>query len=153
MESTNLVGMREAARRLAQNPSTVSRQIATGIISDHGRVDAPLIDVEEARAARAARAGHLDRSKQCGSETPLYTGDGPAAAHLTEPDEDANEDDEETVGSVSTAAKRPSYTTARTAREGYQAKLAQFEYVERIGRLVDEGAVELDWTRGMRNPR
>ena len=77
MESTNLVGVHEAARRLARNPSIVSRPIATGIIPNHGRVNAPLVDVEE---ARAARAGHLDRSKQHEPEAPLYTGDAPAAA-------------------------------------------------------------------------
>ena len=77
----------------------------------------------------------------------------PRRRRLTEPDEDANEDDEETVGSVSTAAEQTSDNTARTARGGYQAKVAQFEYEERTGRLVDKGAVELDWTRGMRNPR
>ena len=56
-----LVGVRAAARVLEVSHSTVSRQIAAGIIPNHGTDAAPLVDVDEAREAR--RRG-LDRSKQ-----------------------------------------------------------------------------------------
>lgn len=53
-----LLGVRAAAAALGLAPSTVSRQLAAGIIPNRGTVEQPLIDVAEAAAARADRIDH-----------------------------------------------------------------------------------------------
>src|SRR5262245_5311276 len=138
----HLLGVRAAARELKLNPSTISRQIAAGIIPNRGTADAPMVNPAEARAARAA---HVDRSKQRGPNAPLFAGEVPAAApRPVEPVEDPDTDDDETASPATPPSDRLSYNTARTARESYQAKLAQLEYEERIGRLVPKSEVELE---------
>jgi len=67
-----LVGVREAARQLGVNPSTISRQVAKGIIPNRGTPRQPMVDLAEARQARAT---NLDLSKQRGSDSALH---GPA---------------------------------------------------------------------------
>src|SRR5262245_23925645 len=121
-----LLGVRAAARELKLNPSTISRQIAAGIIPNRGTSEVPMVDLKEARTAREA---HLDRSKQRGPSAPLFAGEVPAAApRPAEPVENPDTDQNEPAGPASTTGDRLSYNTARTAREGYQAKLAQLEY-------------------------
>ncbi|HEY3909454.1 MAG TPA: hypothetical protein VGM07_06145 [Stellaceae bacterium] len=58
-----LVGVNEAGRRLGVDAGQVSRQIKAGIIPNRGTADRPLVNVDEARQARAIG---LDRSKQRG---------------------------------------------------------------------------------------
>ncbi|BBK44136.1 hypothetical protein STVA_41560 [Allostella vacuolata] len=66
MQQAPLVGVRAAAAALGLAPSTVSRQLAAGIIPNRGSSAEPLVDVEEARAARADR---LDHGKAKGTRT------------------------------------------------------------------------------------
>src|SRR5579871_387393 len=49
-----LVGIREGARQLGISHTTLSRQVARGLVPNHGTATAPLIDLSEARKAREA---------------------------------------------------------------------------------------------------
>ena len=64
-----LLGVREAARELGVNPSTVSRQLRAGILPNRGSERAPKVCLSEARAARER---NLDQSKRRGPEAPLF---------------------------------------------------------------------------------
>ena len=116
----DLTSVREAARALGVSHSTISRQVASGIIPNRGTAERPLIDVEEARAARAA---HLYEGRQ-GSHAGRMVGDD----HVAEDGPEA-------------PAQAPDYRRARTAGEIYRAKLAELDYFERVGKLIDQAEV------------
>lgn len=120
------VGVREAARQLGVNASTVSRQVAAGIIPNHGTVAAPLIDVDE---ARRSRDDNLDRSRLRGAGTPLGLPFDVAAAGI---DGDAATDGVPDADKIS-------FQRVRTEREGFAAKRAQLDYEREIGLLLDKG--------------
>lgn len=104
--------MSEAARQLGVHKSTVSRQVANGIIPNHGTDDKPLIDVEEARRARELG---LDFSKQR----------APAPAAAPAPREDLG----------------PTYQGARGRREQALAEKAEIELKRLRGETLDRGEV------------
>src|SRR5690349_20190328 len=62
-----LVGVREAARALGLNASTVSKQVRKGIIPNHGTDTAPLINVAEAKVKRAERLNPLKARNRGGA--------------------------------------------------------------------------------------
>lgn len=57
----DVVGIREAAKALGVNASTISRQVAKGVIPNRGASGAPKVSIDEARRARAT---NLDPSQQ-----------------------------------------------------------------------------------------
>ena len=120
------MGVREAARELGVNPSTVSRQLRAGIIPNRGSERAPKVLLSEARAARER---NLDQSKQRGPESPLFASAGSVA-----PPEDSVDEPE---APASTSRREIDYSRARTVREGYLAKSAQLDLEERLGNLLD----------------
>ena len=63
---SDIVGVREAARQLNVNASTISRQLRAGIIPNRGTDRDPKVSVEE---ARRARQNNLDPSQQRGAHT------------------------------------------------------------------------------------
>ena len=127
----SLVGIRECARELGVNASTVSRQVRAGIIPNRGTKDAPLVLVSEARGARRR---NLDQSKQRGPGAPLFApadqeGDSTADVQSEAEDEPRAHGEGKRSGL--------DFNKARTAREGYQARLAQIELEDRLGNLLD----------------
>jgi hypothetical protein len=119
MDTTSLVGVSEAARQLGVHKSTISRQVAAGIIPNHGTDAQPLVDVEEAKRARAEG---LDRSKQRGQDAPLFR--------------ERRSPDDDDAGEAS-----PGYQAARTEREQINARRARLELERELGNLLDKGEV------------
>lgn len=145
-----LVGIRECARQLGVAHSTITRQMQAGILVNRGTAEAPLLDVEEVRAAREIA---LDPSKRRGAGAPLFDAaagwapparsqpqPGPAVP-ATEDGLDDGLDDVEAAPAAPSASKDLSYQKARTAREGYAARLAQIELVQRLGQVLDKREV------------
>lgn len=116
-----LMTVTEYAARTGLNKGTISRLVSTGVIPNHGMQGKPLIDPDE---ADAARAGNLDPSKtRAPSSVPAAqsaAADGPA------------------VGPSASG----SYTKARGIREAFAAKSAELDYKERVGQLLDREEVE-----------
>lgn len=145
-QGEELVGVTEAARRLAAlglriDKSTLSRQISKGLIPNHGTGRRPLVRVGEVQRSRLA---NIDPSMQRGEHSTLH-GDAPPAA---EPDPAPDAADEPALDFEADPPRqhgdpdRLSFNTARTAREAYQAKNAQLDYEQRVGKLLDRREVE-----------
>ncbi len=81
-----LVGISEAARRLGVHKSTISRQVAAGIITNRGTGQRPLVNVDQARGERAA---YLDEGMQ-GNHAGLLLGDSVTPGQAEE--EDTNDE-------------------------------------------------------------
>lgn len=141
-----LVGVSEAAKALGVNKSTISRQVAKGIIPNHAEPGSPpLINIDEARLARKT---DIDTSKSATRGVGLRAGDdlfeAPDEADAVLPDEPAAGPDKD----------RLSYNTARTAAVALQAQRAQLELMRELGQLVPASEVERaaqDHARGLRD--
>ena len=141
-----LVGISEAAKLLGVNKSTVSRQVAKGIIPNHAEPGRPpLVDPDEARLARTQ---NIDTSKSAtpglGLRQELFSAapvSGQSEMPLADDEDDADED--KAAGSDDTVDREKlSYNTARTASVAVQAKRSQAEYLREIGQLVATADVE-----------
>lgn len=199
MMGGDLMGVREAARAIGVNASTISRQIAKGIIPNRGTAERPMVSLSEARHARSTG---LDVSKQRGATSPLFAGTHPAPSqpartpaaprptytgaptgesprqrniaflndgseeplsieeqdeHLVELDQRAGappappREREEPKAAAAPAdaeteyrapRQQSAFAQVRTAREGFAAKNAQLDYLERRGRLVGQHGVQ-----------
>lgn len=133
----DLLGVRAAARELGVNASTISRQLAAGIIPNRGSAREPKVNLAEARAARDA---HLDPSKR-GNAAGRMLGEQPSNAATAEPAE-VQEGDQGEGQSGAPDAAPDGLRTARTTREGYLAQIARLDYEKRAGILVSRDEVE-----------
>lgn len=122
------VGLREASRLLTANGypishTTISRQIATGAIPNHGTDEQPRVIVDEVIRSRRA---NIDQSKQ---RTVLSLETNIA--------EEASGQEEQAP-----AAKRegPTFNHAKTATEAIKAQLLKIELEQKRGTLLDRGA-------------
>ncbi len=138
-----LVGISEAAKLLGVNKSTVSRQVAKGIIPNHAEPGRPpLVDPDEARLARTQ---NIDTSKSAtpglGLRQDMFSAP-PAPSGQSEMSL-ADEDEDEAAGADDPVDREKlSYNTARTASVAVQAKRSQAEYLREIGQLVATADVE-----------
>lgn len=134
-QAQELVGVSEAARLLDRNKSTISRQVAKGIIPNHAAAgQPPLINIEE---ARQALRHNIDTSKSATRGVGLRAGDDLFEA---EDDVEAALPDEPVAGGPD--KDRLSYNTARTAAVALQAQRAQLELMRELGQLVPASEVE-----------
>jgi hypothetical protein len=142
--SEELVGVREAARQLGVDPSTISRNVAAGIIPNHGTNEAPRINVEEARRCREA---FLDPNKR-GSHAGRLAGEDEAAAELEEPAGDAEE------ASTEPDPRAGALRDAKTEIAQTQAELARIQLEEKrgqVGKRADFEAAGFDAGRALRD--
>jgi len=100
------VGIRECARQLGVNASTISRQVASGVIPNRaGEGQQPKVLISEARSAREQG---LDRSKQRGADAPLLAFADRAPA-------------------LPRRSKELHFQAVRTQREAFRAREAQLD--------------------------
>lgn len=139
--TSHLVGVREAARQLGLNPSTISRQIARGAIPNRGTADRPMVDMDEARRARAE---NLDPSKQRGPNSPLF---GEAPPPPDPPDLEPTplaeaEDEDQPAPMPAPAASNDAYKRAATAEKQTKAAMGLLSLKRQAGALVGKAGVE-----------
>lgn len=121
-EPDKLLTVAQYARHAGIHRSTVSRQVAAGVIPNNAAPGKrPMIDAAEADAARAAGLDHGKRRirRQAGAKS--------ASASPNDGD---------------LALAPPTFSDARTQREQAQAGLAELNLETRAGRLVNRAAVE-----------
>ncbi len=133
------VTLTEAAAALGVHKSTISRQVSAGVIPNHGTARAPKVRVSE---ARLARAGAVDPAKQRGSGAPLFADPGEHGANGVRPSRSPDDAEDDDAPGTPPGPGGVSFTKARTAREAANARLAQIDLEERLGRLLDKREVE-----------
>lgn len=129
------VGLREAARLMTESGykishSTLSRDIASGAIPNHGTNKRPMVLVDEAIAARADNINQAMRREPPLSSTPAANGAGASNGHAA-------------GGEAAPADKprAPALNTARTASEAIKAQLLKIELEEKRRTLLDKAKV------------
>ena len=105
------VTLTEAAPQLGVHKSTLSRQVAAGLLTNRGTARRPMVDVDEARAQRAAL---LDPAKQ--EATGLFASRAPAGVEAD-------------------------YREAKTAGEILRTKRAELDYRREVGELCSRAEV------------
>lgn len=135
------VTLSEASKALGVHKSTISRQVAKGIIPNRGTHERPMVDIDE---ARAARSGNIDTAKS--SSLGLGLRDQPELrvkqnADAGESQQAIDFEDDGDAPAPSDSGKL-SYNTARTAAVAVQAKRQQMEFMREIGQLVSKADVE-----------
>lgn len=125
-----LVSVSECARRIGVHKSTISRQIAAGIIPNRNpQGTPPMVNPDEALAARRQNVDPLKSSS--------------AGIGLRFEDEAADEGfGMQSPMASSHAQQKLNYNAARTATEAIKAQQAQLDYLKNTGVLVEKAAVE-----------
>lgn len=156
---SELIPIREAARRLGVSDTAVRKAIKLGRVSVAGlnpNNDRPLLSWPEAQAQWLANSDGSKRSHVGGTglskERAKYdkappeialpvsgSGAGPGSGFVPPA---AAADDAGDVGR--TAAGGPSYAQSRAVREAYAARLQKLEYEERIGKLVSTEQLQVE---------
>lgn len=126
--AARLLGVREAARELGLNASTVSRYLARNPELNRGTDARPLVDVAELRDHRAGNVNFAMSGNHVGRL-------------LDDPD-----DDGEAVAPAPSGERRSpargTYSQAKAARETIQARTAQLVLEEKLRAIVSRSAVE-----------
>ena len=147
-EEEPLLGVRELARALNVNASTISRNFDSGLIVNRGLPGERKATLSEARAARA----NLDPTRLSAEV------EAARAAEAIDDDDDAEDlsgAGENGAGERrSPAAADPEYLEARRERAKIGTKLAQLEYEKAAGLVISKADVEavvIDATRILRD--
>lgn len=151
---TELVSIREAARRLGVSDTAVHKAIKTGRIDaprdedrdpSNGR---PRLPWPKAQRQYVANSDSSKRSHVGSQGSPVRANDPPPRVNLPTSDRMDEAPDigtEVPAGDSGRTARGPGYAQARAAREVFQAKLAKLEYEQRIGKLIDADEAKVAW--------
>lgn len=151
---SELIGIREAARRLGVSDTAVHKAIKAGRVTVAGRTeksDRPLVAWPQVETDWLANSDSSKRSHVGGTgKSPArekYAGTAKPSVKLPTSDQpDQVETPKATVGGDSLNSGQgtgPSFAQSRAVREAYQARLAKLEYEERSGKLVDAAEVKV----------
>jgi hypothetical protein len=129
----DFVGVSEYARRAGLNKSTVSRQIASGIIPvvGHDGRGRPLIDPE---VADTARARYVEQMK-----SPLFRAGSIGGSRMSIPAESG-----EGYANIN---------EAKATKASFDAKQSELDYLERTGKIVAKESIEQEAWRCARELR
>jgi hypothetical protein len=143
---SELIGIREAARRLGVSDTAVHKAIKAGRVKVAGRTptsDRPLVAWPQTQADWLANSDAAKRSHVGSRGSPRREADPKPAVKL-----ETNQRPEESqpVAMPSADGQRmaagPSYAQSRAVREAYQARLAKLEFEERSGKLIEVDKVK-----------
>jgi hypothetical protein len=141
---SELISIREAARRLGVSDTAVHKAIKAGRVSVAGKTDSgrPLMDWSDTGRRWLVNSDASKRSHVGSRGSPVRAQDAPRVDLPT-----SNRMDEGATagGEPGTGMRGGSYAQARAAREVFQAKLAKLEYEERTGKLIDADQAKVAW--------
>lgn len=148
---SELIGIREAARRLGVSDTAVHKAIKAGRVTVAGRTeksDRPLVAWPQVETDWLANSDSSKRSHVGGTgKSPArekYAGAAKPSVKL--PTSDQPDQIETPKGGGDNLAGQnmgPTFAQSRAVREAYQARLAKLEYEERSGKLVDAAEVKV----------
>lgn len=136
---SELIAIREAARRLGVSDTAVHKAIKAGRVQIAGRTqlsNRPLVEWPRVRDDWLANSDGTKRTHVGSRGSPVRANDPQPVVKLSSNTEDADS------GAASGPTTGPSLAASRAVREAYQARLAKLEYEERIGKLVNADEVK-----------
>lgn len=150
---TELVSIREAARRLGVSDTAVHKAIKAERIDaprDEDRDPAngrPRLPWPKVQKQYIANSDTSKRSHVGSQGSPVRALDAPRVKLPTSDrmDEGESLDAPPVAGDGPKSGRGPGYAQARAAREVYQAKLAKLEYEQKVGKLIDADEVKVAW--------
>lgn len=142
---SELISIREAARRLGVSDTAVHKAIKAGRVAIAGRTptsDRPLVAWPQVETDWLANSDTQKRSHVGSQGSPRRAADPKPTTKLaisSRPDEMLTPD------AMPGRATDPNYAKSRAIREAYQARLAKLEYEQKSGKLVDADEVKIAW--------
>lgn len=137
---TELIGIREAARRLGVSDTAVHKAIKAGRVEIASRTEKsgrPLVAWPQVQADWHANSDTSHRSHVGSRGSPRREADPKPAVALP-----TSGKLEESGAAPPGGGSGPSYAQSRAVREAYQARLAKLEFEERSGKLIDAAEVK-----------
>lgn len=147
-----LIGIREAARKIGINHSTLSRQVKAGLIRSHDGL-VKLSEVLDDRATNIDNSLWAHRKKDGGAAAAEVVHAPPQADDVVHapveasaevvhapPAGDEGEDDEDDDAEVIVDGKAMPLGAAKALKETYLARLRKLEFEMKSGRLIDADA-------------
>ena len=148
---SELISIREAARRLGVSDTAVHKAIKAGRVNVAGKTDGgrPLMDWPDTERrwlsnSDPSKRSHVGSRGSSRREDDAPRVNLPTSNRMDEGDAGADLGSADAARSGGTG-RGPGYAQARAAREVYQAKLAKLEYEQKIGKLVDADEVKVAW--------
>lgn len=148
---SELISIREAARRLGVSDTAVHKAIKTGRVSTASQTGSgrPLMDWSDTERRWLANSDVSKRSHVGARGSPRRADDAPRVNLPTSDRMDegpgAPDTGQDIGGDGPRSGRGAGYAQARAAREIYQAKLAKLEYDERVGKLIDADEAKVAW--------
>lgn len=153
---SELIGIREAARRLGVSDTAVRKAISAGRVTVAGRTDGsnrPLLSWPEAKEDYLANTNELKRTHVGGTgksaKRATYATTPPEVSLPVRPSyQDNGENDDEVPDTAPAGAKKPRvppFAESRAINEAYKARLAKLEFEEKSGKLVNADEVKAAW--------
>lgn len=149
---SELIGIREAARRLGVSDTAVHKAIKAGRVTVAGRTETsqrPLVAWPQTQADWLANSDSSKRSHVGSTGSPRRAADPVPRVALpvsARPDEAPAQEAPLAMGDAPAGRQQgPSYAQSRAIREAYQARLSKLEYEHKSGKLVDADDVKVRW--------
>lgn len=147
---SELIGIREAARRLGVSDTAVHKAIKAGRVTVAGRTETsqrPLVAWPQTQDDWLANSDGSKRSHVGSTGSPRRAADPVPRVALpvsARPDE-APAQEAPMTDAPAGRQQGPSYAQSRAIREAYQARLSKLEYEQKSGKLVDADDVKVRW--------
>lgn len=150
---SELIGIREAARRLGVSDTAVHKAIKAGRVTVAGRTeksDRPLVAWPQVQTDWLANSDTSKRSHVGSKGSPRRAADPEPTVVLpvsARPDEAPAPAPDPVMAEapVGRQPQGPSYAQSRAVREAYQARLAKLEFEQKSGKLIDADEVKVRW--------
>lgn len=139
-----LIGIREAARRLGVSDTAVHKAIKSGRVTVASRTETsnrPLVAWPQTQQDWLANSDASKRTHVGSRGSPVRSKDPAPSVQLAT--NTATDDDGAASAAVAKAAAGPSLAQSRAIREAYQARLAKLEFEQKSGKLVDAAEVKV----------
>lgn len=142
---TELISIREAARRLGVSDTAIHKAIKAGRVVVAGKTDSgrPQMEWKDTERRWLANSDASKRSHVGSQGSSRREKDAPRVQLATS---DRMDEGEATEGAPA-SGRGAGYAQARAAREVYMAKLAKLEFDERSGKLIDAQTVRAEGSK------
>lgn len=143
---SELIGIREAARRLGVSDTAVHKAIKAGRVTIAARTptsNRPLVAWPKVQDDWMENSDQAKRSHVGSRGSPKREADPEPEVKLATSGRPDEAPEQPTAAASDAPRGAPSYAQSRAVREAYQARLAKLEFEERSGKLIDADQVKV----------